>query len=670
MGMSPIRIANAEEPNGSAGSTPQEVQAASAPQESEPESSAKTEAPNGDTSTPPPAPSSAQTPTNSEPKNVLRKISDEEWSQIAGEKTSQKFPVKEGNTLWGISKDLFGDPMYWPKIWALNNGTILNPHVIKPGQQVTFLGGSGSALPSIGIQGPASTDGQATPLSSDTKAPPEAGATSKIASAQETASAALQTSQTADHSASAAGPMSTGKPQAQAYIPEPSSLSDPERSREWMKLPLQTWEAPPAETVTAENLIHDQAKDQSGAPVRLRSWPDRGIQLEGLPESDRMSGIATIVGSRKEGLVLGKGDMVYIEADTELVEGETYGITSEDPLLMKTRKSDRSGWLHPYLGKVRVLAVKEGVYVGEILESAGPIQRDDLLIPLPAKVFAKQPIPAANPLEATLLLNKETSMYATSQFKQVIIDRGSGDGVYPGMVFRSYQYWDPGTGDRFTDSDFIIDADILVVHSNEDFSVGIVLSSMSPVTEGSTLVLLTDIGDVLDKNGYRLRTQDEVKRDEELKELDLLPPQNQLEDAERRELEQLEKWQKNPEGTEGLIEDPEKMKDMTEDTSQSVEAQGQEEGSGTENTASDEELVPPEQPEVEDSIPPSPENNEDPPPPPPELPPEETTTEGADTAASNEPPVPDSEANTESAPAGDSTEKSDGYPQDEPIQSE
>ena len=625
---------------------------------------------------------SSPSPTHSAPssRSQIRKITDDEWSQIAGEKTSQNFPVEKGNTLWGISKDLFGDPLYWPKIWALNNGTILNPHVIKPGQQVTFQGGSSSTLPSIGVQDASRNNAPAN--AAPTISSPSSDI--EIADPQAPKPAAPESNPLESEAPTSVG-LAVQQGNSRPLVPEPSSLSDPSRSREWMKLPQQAWENSQGEEVTAQNLIHDQVKDNSGAPVRLRSWPDRGIQLEGLPDSEQMTGIATIVGSRKEGLVLGKGDMIYIEADTELIEGETYGITSEEPSLMKTRKSDRSGWLHPYLGKVRVLAVKEGVYVGEILESAGHIQRDDILIPLPAKVFPKQPIPAANPIEATLLLNKDTSMYATSQFKQVLIDRGSGDGVYPGMVFRSYQYWDPGTGDRITDSDFIIDADILVVHSSEDFSVGIVLSSLSPVTEGSTLVLLTDIGDVLDKNGYRLRTQEEVKRDQELKELDQLPPQNQLEEAERRELEQLEKWQKNPDGTEELIDDPEKVKEVTEDTSEALEEQGQKGEGAAEAQAADDGLVAPEQPEqssTEDNPPPPPPEDaeESPPPPPPDLPNLENSPVNTESSENSESPnrtegAPsdettgsESEATPPPEPAGDTVKKADDYPQDEPIQ--
>ena len=446
-------------------------------------------------------------------------ISNEQWAQVLGDKTELKFPVVQGNTLYGISKELFGDAKYWPKIWALNNGTILNPHKIRPGQVVAFLGGTSTSLPGVSV-----IDIGKAPSDASTSVP--------------------------------LSPLEQPADLSQATNKEPAPPVERPRSEEWKALPTQKWEASQIElTKTNESPI---LGSQAGTTAmdRMRTWPDRGVQLEAIPMTDQAESIGVITGSRSESLFIGKGDMVYIEADGDLTIGETYSVTRKDPSLIKSRKSDRSGWAHENSGTLKILALKEGVYVGEILDNSAEIQRGDTLLPLVRKVKFTQPKAGPAPLEATLILHKGSSAYATAQYKQVFIDRGSDDGVQPGMVFRSYQYWDPGTGERFTDSDFIIDADILVMHTTEEFSIGVVLSSMSPVVEGSTLVLLTDISDVLSKNGFRPRTQEEEKRDTELDELDRLPPASSLEEEEKRELEQLEGWKKNPDGTEEFGEDP------------------------------------------------------------------------------------------------------------------
>ena len=58
------------------------------------------------------------------------------------------YEVMEDDTLWGISRTLFGTGFYYSKIWSLNP-YITNPHQIEPGMVLTFSLGSEQALPEI-----------------------------------------------------------------------------------------------------------------------------------------------------------------------------------------------------------------------------------------------------------------------------------------------------------------------------------------------------------------------------------------------------------------------------------------------------------------------------------------------------------------------------------------
>ena len=94
-------------------------------------------------------PAFASTPVNPEQETLeiakhLKPIPDEQWKNIAGDKISEKYEIAKGDTLYDISKRLFGDSKYWPKIWALNNGKILNPHLILPGHTINFVPGTGN----------------------------------------------------------------------------------------------------------------------------------------------------------------------------------------------------------------------------------------------------------------------------------------------------------------------------------------------------------------------------------------------------------------------------------------------------------------------------------------------------------------------------------------------
>lgn len=73
----------------------------------------------------------------------------EVWGKVVGSKESKNYKVQKGDTLSGISKTFFGDPFFWPKVWSLNHGQILNPHEIEPGLNVQFFPGSMEDAPSL-----------------------------------------------------------------------------------------------------------------------------------------------------------------------------------------------------------------------------------------------------------------------------------------------------------------------------------------------------------------------------------------------------------------------------------------------------------------------------------------------------------------------------------------
>ncbi|MFN9067265.1 MAG: LysM peptidoglycan-binding domain-containing protein, partial [Bdellovibrionales bacterium] len=66
--------------------------------------------------------------------------------------TDQKpriYSVNRGDTLWDVSKILFADPLFWPKIWSFNTDSILNPHEIQPGWKLQFLPGTLDQPPAL-----------------------------------------------------------------------------------------------------------------------------------------------------------------------------------------------------------------------------------------------------------------------------------------------------------------------------------------------------------------------------------------------------------------------------------------------------------------------------------------------------------------------------------------
>ena len=76
---------------------------------------------------------------------------DDIWSAATAKQTARLYEVQKGDTLWSISKILFGDPNFWPKLWAINKQGILNPHFINPKMKILFFEGTEEAAPTLTV---------------------------------------------------------------------------------------------------------------------------------------------------------------------------------------------------------------------------------------------------------------------------------------------------------------------------------------------------------------------------------------------------------------------------------------------------------------------------------------------------------------------------------------
>ena len=73
------------------------------------------------------------------------------WEAATAKQEKREYVVQKGDTLWSISQILFGDPSFWPKIWALNKQGILNPHFILPNSKIYFYMGDAESAPTLSV---------------------------------------------------------------------------------------------------------------------------------------------------------------------------------------------------------------------------------------------------------------------------------------------------------------------------------------------------------------------------------------------------------------------------------------------------------------------------------------------------------------------------------------
>ena len=322
------------------------------------------------------------------------------------------------------------------------------------------------------------------------------------------------------------------------YIP-------PKRSQEWRLLPQpQSWEyfaeqAPPPPV------------DQTGFEIGSRMGrlaADRTAPSF-MIASDRLAVSGEIINARTPFSQIGLGDPVFVRADESLQVGTVYSVT-RGPEKVTSSRDGRIAFIYPISGKMKIIGVRDGMFIGTITELREPLARGNLLIPEVESLRFPPDVPAPTPFKASVLLPRELENNLVGQHELVFLDAGTAEGVAPGMVFRSYLKEDPNTGERLPTRDFMIESELQVLSAQDMFSIAIVLQSRSGLRNGTEVVALTDLKDLGRNQGLEGVLQD-LPNETPLNELDLLDRTNGLGEKEDQDLRQLEKWKK-PEASPGV----------------------------------------------------------------------------------------------------------------------
>ncbi len=409
---------------------------------------------------------------------ILKPISDEKWNEMTSSGRPEIYEIQKGDTLWSVSERLFGNANYWPKVWSINNSSLGNPHILQPGAKLVFNPGSANSLPSLNTS----------------------IANNSVASTESNSST--------------------------------NSLSG--TKKEYEKLDPEKWKPQDIERLAKLKDLYDNYGFDKNLKVHV---PSRfSFRVPAIANDAKIPHLAEIVASRREGVGLSTGDTVFIRSNNlELQVGTTYGIMT-DPVNIKEKKSDRSAYIYESLGEVKIIGIKDQLFVGVLEKSYDVVKRGDRIFPLLPLINDIKPVAATKPVESVVFFNHEHRPANTSQFQFIHFDRGIEDGVHVGNVFRVYEYFDPATTQRITDSDFIVNSDAIVVHATAEFSTALVIRSRDTFTRGNFGILLTDISDLERK---RNRTSDS-----ELEELNRLDEQTGegLGRQEETEIKELQEW--------------------------------------------------------------------------------------------------------------------------------
>lgn len=304
------------------------------------------------------------------------------------------------------------------------------------------------------------------------------------------------------------------------------------RSEEWRLLPTQEWEK--------FNFPKDEVVDPLGFDRRSK------VQKRFVNQSPMTSTIATdrlavhgeITYARTEYEHIFLGDQVFIRADEALQVGSIYSVTT-GPEKVRSTRDGRVGFIYDLVGKVKIIGVRDGTFIGTVIELNGFLARGNLLIPEVKQVEFKKPIASPSIIAASVLYSEKEIRTLTAENTVVFLDVGSADGVAPGMIFRYYLHKDPYSGKEIATADYLIETEMMITDVKEQFSSAMLMTGRGNLPHDAQVLSLTDLTDFKKHMGMQTNIQDATPRGG-ADDLDALDTNQGLGEKEENELKQLE----------------------------------------------------------------------------------------------------------------------------------
>jgi hypothetical protein len=402
---------------------------------------------------------------------------------LAALKAHAEYEIRPGDTLSGLAKSQYGSFEKWKELYDLNKPQIRNPDLIFPGQRLKLLEGDAAEM------------------------------------------------------IAAATPMTEASGEIKSDVARPVASSNSKKKRlseEWRLLPLQNWEKFVFKS--------DPAIDPDGFDRRSRVAKvivDK-THASSTISGDRIPIHGEIVGARTDFSGIAIGDQVFIRQDENLQIGKTYSITT-GPEKVESERDGRVGFVYPLQGTVRLVGVRDGVFIGTVVSMSGMVYRNQLLIPEVKHLQIGKPLAASGAIEATVITPEADQDKMLGSQQLLFLDVGQSDGVKNGMVFRNFVHEDPLSKEEISSKDFLIESEIQILEAYDRFSAAMVIRSRSHLKSGDTVVALTDLKDLNRHQGMQTIIQDKASTDE-INELDQMDSADGLGEKERQDLKQLESW--------------------------------------------------------------------------------------------------------------------------------
>ena len=471
-------------------------------------------------------------------KKIGHKISEDEWDEIAQTTSRGSYKIVANDTLWSISKTLFGTGFFYSKIWSLNP-YITNPHQIEPGMMLAFSLGSEESSPEIRFGSFSIDSERASDIS------PVAEITGgKVGNDWEDILPRM-----------AEGSMPSWFRERKKLIDEgyyvesvsPFTLQDLKNLNSLSLIKeYKNYEPPPSDFKQIVPKTVDQLGFDTSSIIRKKVAS--GFYINTFLASNIVQDLGEIHAAQSDSGNLGIHDIIYVKFDSQanVSKGDQFSVYAAEGTV-EHKSSERKGHRYTIKGHILVNKKKDDLWECKVTYIAESIYRHDritLFTPTVSKILTTF---NERNIEAVIVgsYNRERSLFSYGDV--VYIDRGRADGVELGNIFVLYSFKDRYSQKKITPNPTYEIGELTVIILTDNFSTALVTRSNHEIIPGQLAITKT-LEQVLEDRSLKDIRQMEEKDLEELDvELNLDHLENELKkkadhiELSKDELEELER---------------------------------------------------------------------------------------------------------------------------------
>ncbi len=405
-----------------------------------------------------------------------------EWLKLINQKEVNVYTIQKGDNLWDISRMLFGESNYWPKLWSVN-ADLSNPHRVSVGHELRVVMGSEGQVPTAVINGQSSAGSPPVeggdPAQRDSSPSSDSGEYSVKES-----SCVTDLGLILNRKGSTSVYDSRVKCRVVKNKLQKRKKTDRNRLKDYFAKQREEGEEAVLQPLVFQNR---GVIPKSLPPIKL--VPEKGVDLVGLGKHSLMPHKHTVVSyqvdrndvdiignifSMMDGISVPTAEIV-VELDVPANSGDIFSIVG--PLKKVQPRSlfisGPFGYEVVFQAQARVVAPipgREGLYVLRVMNMYSDVNEDSKIIRETPSIFDFQPNVRSGQTRAQITaIPHDQSSLALTIHSFIYVNRGRNDNVRVGDVFNIT------SNPRFHDTPFGKTlGQVEIVHTSGDFSTGFV----------------------------------------------------------------------------------------------------------------------------------------------------------------------------------------------------